>query len=85
MSIEPQPLRGVFSQSKKQRGIEMADVYTMNGEEITMGLQGSAVSDEAIRAAKNIARVRGETVRLEDDGELLDVHPDGSVTDGDAW
>jgi hypothetical protein len=30
--------------------------------------------------AKNIARDRGE-----DDGELYDVHPDGSITDGDEW
>ena len=63
----------------------MADIYTMYGEEITMGLQGSAVCDEAIRAAKAIARDRGETVRLEDDGELLDVAADGTVTLGDAW
>ena len=63
----------------------MADIYTMNGEEITMGLQGSAVCDEAIRAAKNIAKDRGETVRLEDDGSLYDVHSDGSITDGDEW
>lgn len=34
----------------------MADIYTMNGEEITMGLQGSAVCDEAIQTAKAIAR-----------------------------
>lgn len=63
----------------------MAEIYSMDGYEITCGLQGSAVCDEAIRAAKNIARDRGETVRLEDDGELYDVHPDGSVTAGDAW
>lgn len=63
----------------------MAKIYTMNGEAITAGLQGSAVCDEAIRAAKSIARDRGETVRLEDDGELLDVHPDGTVTDGESW
>jgi len=63
----------------------MADIYTMNGEEITMGLQGSAVCDEAIRAARNIARDHGETVRLEDDGELYDVHPDGTVENGEAW
>ena len=63
----------------------MAEIYTMNGEEITMGLQGSAVCDEAIRAAKSIARDRGEAVRLEDDGKLLDVHPDGTVTAGEAW
>lgn len=63
----------------------MAEIYTMDGEEITVGLQGSAVCDEAIRAAKSIAKDRGETVRLEDDGELYDVHPDGTVETGDAW
>jgi hypothetical protein len=63
----------------------MADIYTMNGEEITMGLQGSAACDEAIRAAKNIAKDLGETVRLEDDGELYDVYPDGTVEEGEAW
>ena len=63
----------------------MVDIYTMTGEEITMGLQGSAVCDEAMQAAKAIARDRGETVRLEDDGDLLDVHPDGRVTTGEQW
>lgn len=63
----------------------MAEIYTMNGEEITVGLQGSAVCDEAIQSAKAIAAEREETVRLEDDGELWDVHPDGSVTEGDKW
>lgn len=63
----------------------MADIYTMNGEEITMGLQGSAVCDEAIIAAKAIARDSGKTVRLEDDGELWDVHPDGTVEAGEQW
>jgi len=63
----------------------MADIYTMNGEEITMGLQGSSVCDEAIQAAKATAKDREETVRLEDDGELWDVSPDGSVEEGDKW
>ena len=63
----------------------MAEIYTMNGGEITVGLQESAVCDEAILAAKDIAKDRGETVRLEDDGCLFDVHPDGTVTDGEAW
>jgi len=63
----------------------MAEIYTMNGEEITVGLQGSAVCDEAIHAAKRIAADRGEAVRLEDDGELFDVFPDGTVEDGEPW
>jgi transketolase N-terminal domain/subunit len=63
----------------------MADIYTMNGEEITMGLQGSAVCDEAIQAAKGIAKDLDEIVRLEDDGEVFDVHPDGTVEEGEKW
>lgn len=63
----------------------MAEIYSMDGEEITVGLQGSSVCDEAIRAAKRIARDRGETVRLEDDGELWDVHADGTVEHGESW
>jgi len=63
----------------------MADIYTMDAEEITIGLQGSAVCDEAVQAAKRIAKDRGETVRLEDDGALWDVNPDGSVEQGERW
>ena len=63
----------------------MATIYTMNAEEITDGLQSHTVCDEAIRAARNIAADRGETVRLEDGDRLLDVHPDGSVEDGESW
>ena len=63
----------------------MAEIYTQTGDEITVGLQGSAVCDEAIRAAKGIASDRGESVRLEDDGECWDVYPDGSVEVADEW
>ena len=63
----------------------MADIYTMNAEKITVGLQGSVVCDEAIQAAKAIAADRDETVRLEDDGELIDVHTDGTTTVGEPW
>lgn len=63
----------------------MAEIYSMNGEELAVGLQGSAVCDEAIRAAKAIAKDMDETVRLEDDGDLFDVHPDGTVEEGDKW
>ena len=63
----------------------MADIYTQNGEEITVGLQGSDVCDEAIRAAKGIARDRGEPVRLEDDDATWDVHPDGTVEEAEEW
>ena len=63
----------------------MAEIYTCDGEEITVGLQGSAVCDEALRAARSIARDRNEPVRLEDDGELWDVHPDGRCVPGECW
>ena len=63
----------------------MAEIYTMNGEEITVGLQGLTVCDEAIQAAKRIAADRGECVRLEDDGDLLDVYPDGTIEEGEPW
>ncbi len=63
----------------------MAEIYTQSGEEITVGLQSSTVCDEAIRAAKGIAADRDETVRLEDDGEAWDVHPDGSVDEVEPW
>lgn len=63
----------------------MAEIYSMDGYEITVGLQGDAVSDEAVTVAKEIARDRGETVRLEDDDGLWDVHPDGTVEAGESW
>ncbi len=63
----------------------MADIYTQSGEEITMGLQSSTVCDEAIQAAKGIARDRGESVRLEDGDDAYDVYPDGTVEDAEDW
>ena len=64
---------------------DMAEIYTQNGDEITVGLQGSDVCDEAIQAAKDIAIDRGESVRLEDDGEYWDVFPDGTVEEAEPW
>ena len=63
----------------------MAEIYTMNGETITQGLQGSEKCDDAIRAAKAISMDIGETVRLVDDGEEWDVYPDGTITVGGHW
>jgi hypothetical protein len=63
----------------------MADIYTQTGEEITVGLQGSDVCDEAIRAAKSIAADRGESVRLEDADGNWDVYPDGTVEEAEPW
>ena len=60
----------------------MAEIYSKNGEEITAGLQGSSVCNEAIRAAKNIARDRGEEVMLQDDDGRWTVYPDGTAEEG---
>ena len=68
-----------------QRGKTMAEIYSQDGNEITVGLQGSIVCDEAMQAAKVIAMDRGEAVRLEDGGESWDVHPDGTVEEADSW
>lgn len=58
----------------------MAEIYDLeNGDEITVGLQGSDVCDEAIRAARNIAADRNETVQLVDDDGTWDVYPDGKI------
>ncbi len=63
----------------------MAEIYSQNAEEITVGLQGSQVCDEAIQAAKGIAADRGESVRLEDDDGNWDVYPDGTVEEAEVW
>lgn len=53
----------------------MAAIYTLDGNEITVGLQGCDTCDEAIQAANAWADIRGEQVHLvDDDGEWL-VHP----------
>lgn len=58
----------------------MAEIYDLEtGNEIAAGLQGSAVCDEAMRAAKGIAADKDEPVQLVDDGEVWDVYPDGKV------
>lgn len=63
----------------------MAEIYDLEtGNEISAGLQGSAVCDEAIQAAKGIAADRNEPVQLVDDDEVWDVYPDGRVEEGEA-
>lgn len=54
----------------------MAAVYDRStGAELTAGLQGCRVCDEAIQCAERLADARGEVVRLvDDDGEWL-VYP----------
>lgn len=50
----------------------MAAIYALDGNELTTGLQGCDVCDEAILAAEAIADQRNETVHLvDDDGEWL--------------
>ena len=56
----------------------MAAVYTMGGDVLTEGLQGSSVCNDAARAARRIAKSRGEPVLLtDDDGEWV-IPPDDS-------
>jgi hypothetical protein len=53
----------------------MAAIYSLDGNEITVGLQGCNVCDEALQTAKRIADDRNECVELvDDDGRWL-VHP----------
>lgn len=55
-----------------------ASIYTMDGAELTTGLQGCTVCDEAIDLARRTAAERGEDVHLvDDDGEWI-AHADGS-------
>lgn len=64
----------------------MANIYSMNAEYLTEGMQGCTVCDEAIQAAKMIANERDEDVMLEDDDGNWIVHPDGSREEaGPEW
>lgn len=59
----------------------MAAIYTMDGDELTDGLQGCSVCDEAIEAACRTADRLGADVHLSDDDGDWIVHPvaaDGS-------
>jgi len=54
----------------------MASIYNpQNGQEITVGLPGCTVSDEAIQMAQRIADKRGHDVQLADDDGSWMVHP----------
>lgn len=57
----------------------MTNIYDREtGSEITVGLQGSEMCDEAIQAARRCTIDAGEAVLLaDDDGDWI-VHPDGS-------
>lgn len=53
----------------------MAGIYTMDGNELTVGLQGCNVCDEAIQHAQAFADQLSTDVHLvDDDGEWI-VHP----------
>jgi len=57
----------------------MAAIYDMdNGMQLTDGLQGCTVSDEAIQTAQRIAVDLDEPVLLEDDDGMWEVNPDGT-------
>lgn len=57
----------------------MADLYTYDtGEVISQGLQGCCMCDQAMRAARETARVLNEPVVLDDDDGTWLVNPDGS-------
>ena len=61
-----------------------ATIYSANGAALTEGLDSAARSDQAIQAAREFARERGETVLLHDpDGyqhPYQHVSPDGTLT-----
>lgn len=64
----------------------MASIYDKNGEYLTQGLQGSALCDQAIKAARELAESRNEVVYLDDDGDFWAIHPDGTKTKrGTGW
>ena len=54
----------------------MAEIYdAITGQQITAGLQGCDVCDEALQAAGRIADERGRDVHLDDDDGQWIVHP----------
>jgi len=61
----------------------MATIYDMDAMELTCGLQGSVVCDEAIQCARRMAADREESVILEDDDVLYQVDTDGTITEVD--
>lgn len=58
---------------------ETASIYTMDGDEITTGLQTRRVCNEARTIARGIAADRNERVELEDSDGTWIVCPDGSM------
>ena len=58
----------------------MATIYNRDGNTITEGLQGCDTCDEAVQAARRIAKDRNQTVYLEDDDGFWAVPPRGKIT-----
>ena len=63
----------------------MTTIYNANGEQLTTGLQSRKVCDEAIQAAKGLARDLAQAVYLEDGDDKTTVHPDGTTEEGWDW
>lgn len=64
----------------------MANIYNMDAEYLSEGLQGSAECDEAINAARDWSTSLDADVMLEDDDGNWIVHPDGSREEaGPEW
>ena len=54
----------------------MAEIYdALTGQQITAGLQGCNMCDEALQVACRIADERGHDVQLDDDDGQWIVHP----------
>ena len=61
----------------------MAEIYTLDGDELTTGLQGCNTCDQAILGAQVWADRLGTAVHLvDDDGEWI-VHPAETVGSGE--
>lgn len=66
----------------------MATIYTYKSTDpIAEGLQGAFCCDEAIRAARTIAKESGAPVVLDDEDGVWLVQPNGDATecDREAW
>jgi hypothetical protein len=71
----------IFKVDVRPGRTKMAAIYTLEGNELSAGLQGCNVCDEAIQAAKRFAQQLGTDVHLvDDDGEWI-VHPTDEAAD----
>ena len=59
----------------------MAEIYDYaTGQEMSMGLQGCDICDEAIQTAVRLAKSDSRTVELHDDDGVWRITPSGAVT-----